>query len=178
MSKISGGSLAVLLLVAISTGGYSSLLSHRLDLARRQSAEQQKTLAQQAKLITSLRTDDARNRALMAEQQRRAAAAAAGEIYQRKYREAIKNDECARRAAPGAVLGILRGTDTAAASADHPVAPESVFKNVRNQRCMVKHGATLAVMHWHCKWLYQPVLAVALNQWRMEVIKAKMNFMN
>ena len=50
MSKISGGSLAVLLLVAISTGGYSSLLSHRLDLARRQSAEQQKTLAQRGKV--------------------------------------------------------------------------------------------------------------------------------
>ncbi|MEL5224419.1 DUF2570 family protein [Serratia nevei] len=124
MSKISGGSLAVLLLVAISLGGYSSLLSHRLDLARRQSAEQQKTLAQQAKLITSLRTDDARNRALMAEQQRREQQLRQqGEIDQRKYREAIKNDECARRAAPGAVLGILRGTDTAAASADHPVAP-------------------------------------------------------
>ncbi len=124
MSKISGGSLAVLLLVAISLGGYSSLLSHRLDLARRQSAEQQKTLAQQAKLITSLRTDDARNRALMAEQQRREQQLRQqGEIYQRKYREAIKNDECARRSAPGAVLGILRGTDTAAASADHPVAP-------------------------------------------------------
>lgn len=124
MSKISGGSLAVLLLVAISLGGYSSLLSHRLDLARRQSAEQQKTLTQQAKLITSLRTDDARNRALMAEQQRREQQLRQqGEIYQRKYREAIKNDECARRSAPGAVLGILRGTDTAAASADHPVAP-------------------------------------------------------
>lgn len=124
MSKISGGSLAVLLLVAISLGGYSSLLSHRLDLARRQSAEQQKTLAQQAKLITSLRTDDARNRALMAEQQRREQQLRQqGEIYQRKYREAIKNDECARRAVPGAVLGILRGTDTAAASAYHPVAP-------------------------------------------------------
>lgn len=124
MSKISGGSLAVLLLVAISLGGYSSLLSHRLDLARRQSAKQQKTLTQQAKLITSLRTDDARNRALMAEQQRRVQQLRQqGEIYQRKYREAIKNDECARRSAPGAVLGILRGTDTAAASADHPVAP-------------------------------------------------------
>ncbi|HFK4650144.1 TPA: DUF2570 family protein [Serratia marcescens] len=117
MSKISGGSLAVMLLVAISLGGYSSLLSHRLDLARRQSAEQQKTLAQQAKLITSLRTDDARNRALMAEQQRREQQLRQqGEIYQRKYREAIKNDECARRAAPGAVLGILRGTDTAGAA--------------------------------------------------------------
>ncbi|TXE64563.1 DUF2570 family protein [Serratia nematodiphila] len=124
LQKLTQGGVVLLLLVAISLGGYSSLLSHRLDLATRQSAEQQKTLAQQAKLITSLRTDDARNRALMAEQQRREQQLRQqGEIYQRKYREAIKNDECARRAAPGAVLGILRGTDTAAASADYPVTP-------------------------------------------------------
>jgi predicted Holliday junction resolvase-like endonuclease len=124
LQKLTQGGLVILLLVAISLGGYSSLLSHRLDLARRQSAEQQKTLAQQAKLITSLRTDDARNRAMMAEQQRREQQLRQrGEIYQRKYREAIQNDECSRRAAPVAVLDLLRGTDTAAASADHPVAP-------------------------------------------------------
>ncbi len=110
MSKISGGSLAVLLLVAISLlGGYSSLLSHRLDLARRQSAEQQKVLAQQAKLITSLRADDARSRALMAEQQRREQQLRQqGEIYQRKYREAIKNDACAGQPMPAAVVELLQ----------------------------------------------------------------------
>lgn len=123
LQKLTQGGVVLLLLVAISLGGYSSLLSHRLDLARRQSAELQKTLAQQAKLITSLRTDDARNRALMAEQQRREQQLRQqGEIYQRKYREAIKNDECARRTAPGAVIGILRGTDTNAASANRHVA--------------------------------------------------------
>ncbi len=78
MSKIAGGSLAFLLLAAICLGGYSSLLSHRLELARQQVAEQKKTLAQQAGLITTLRADDASNRAMMAEQQRRAAAAPAG----------------------------------------------------------------------------------------------------
>lgn len=123
LQKLTQGGVVLLLLVAISLGGYSSLLSHRLELARKQSAEQQKTLAQQAKLITSLRTDDARNRALMAEQQRREQQLRQqGEIYQRKYREAIKNDECARRTAPGAVIGILRGTDTNAASANRPAA--------------------------------------------------------
>ncbi|MEY8186373.1 hypothetical protein AB9C95_15375, partial [Serratia marcescens] len=70
MSKIAGGSLALLLLVAICLGGYSSLLSNRLALARQQTVEQQKTLAQQAGLIATLRADDARNRAMMAEQQR------------------------------------------------------------------------------------------------------------
>ncbi|MBH2781765.1 DUF2570 family protein [Serratia marcescens] len=124
LQKLTQGSLVLLLLVAISLGGYSSLLSHRLDLARKQSAEQQKTLAQQAGLITSLRADDARSRAMMAEQQRREQQLRQqGEIYQRKYQDAIKNDECARRAAPGAVLGLLRGTDTIAASADRAVTP-------------------------------------------------------
>ncbi|MGQ6082876.1 hypothetical protein ACUNHE_19650 [Serratia sp. IR-2025] len=124
MNKIAGSSLAILLLVAICLGGYSSLLSHRLELARQQVAEQQKTLAQQAGLITTLRADDARNRAMMAEQQRREQQLRQrGEIYQRKYQDAIKNDECARRTAPGAVLGLLRGTDTAAAGADRAASP-------------------------------------------------------
>ncbi|WP_440494736.1 hypothetical protein [Serratia sarumanii] len=124
MSKIAGSSLALLLLVAICLGGYSSLLSHRLELARQQVAEQKKTLAQQAGLITTLRADDARNRAMMAEQQRREQQLRQqGENYQRKYQDAIKNDECARRTAPGAVIGLLRGTDTAAAGSDRAVTP-------------------------------------------------------
>ncbi|EPN9502472.1 TPA: DUF2570 domain-containing protein [Serratia marcescens] len=124
LSKLAGGGMPLLLLASICLGGYSSLLSHRLELARQQVAEQQKTLAQQAKLITSLRTDDARNRALMAEQQRREQQLRQqGEIYQRKYLDAIKNDECARHAAPVAVLDILRGKDTAATGVDRSVAP-------------------------------------------------------
>lgn len=122
--KLAGGGMLLLLVTAICLGGYSSLLSHRLDLARQQVAEQKKTLAQQAGLITTLRADDARNRAMMAEQQRREQQLRQqGENYQRKYREAIQNDECARRAAPGAVLGLLRGTDTTAAGAARAVSP-------------------------------------------------------
>ncbi|HGM6996142.1 DUF2570 family protein [Serratia marcescens] len=124
MSKIAGGSLALLLLVAICLGGYSSLLSHRLQLARQQAAEQQKALAQQAGLIATLQTQDAQNRALMAaQQQREQQLRQQGENYQRKYREAIQNDECSRRAAPPAVLGLLRGTDTTTAGATGVVAP-------------------------------------------------------
>ncbi|HGE8395094.1 TPA: hypothetical protein ACGD7Y_002422 [Serratia marcescens] len=122
-SRLTSGGMLLLLVASICLGGYSSLLSHRLELARQQVAEQQKTLAQQAGLITTLRADDARNRAMMAEQQRREQQLRQqGENYQRKYREAIQNDECARRAAPGAVLGLLRGTDTAA-GADRAVSP-------------------------------------------------------
>ncbi|HGM5575423.1 TPA: hypothetical protein ACKP2S_002180 [Serratia marcescens] len=124
LSKLASGGMLLLLVASICLGGYSSLLSHRLELARQQVAEQQKTLAQQAKLITSLRTDDARNRALMAEQQRREQQLRQqGETYQRMYREAIKNDECSRRAAPPAVIGLLRGKDTGTTGAYRSVAP-------------------------------------------------------
>ncbi|CVD99292.1 Protein of uncharacterised function (DUF2570) [Serratia marcescens] len=124
MNKIAGGSLVLLLLAATCLGGYSLLLSHRLELARQQVAEQKKTLAQQTGLITTLRADDARNRAMMAEQQRREQQLRQqGENYQRKYQDAIKNDECARRTAPGAVLGLLRGTDTTAAGTARAVSP-------------------------------------------------------
>ncbi|BEM41780.1 hypothetical protein SME13J_03990 [Serratia marcescens] len=124
ISKLAGGGMLLLLVTAICLGGYSSLLSHRLALARLQTAEQEKTLAQQAGLITTLRADNSRNRAMMAEQQRREQQLRQqGENYQRKYREATKNDECANRVAPGAVLGLLRGTDTTAAGAARAVTP-------------------------------------------------------
>ncbi|MBY4850897.1 hypothetical protein L8N14_001470 [Serratia marcescens] len=124
LQKLASGGMLLLLVASICLGGYSSLLSHRLELARQQVAEQKKTLAQQSGLITTLRADDARNRAMMAEQQRREQQLRQqGENYQRKYQDAIKNDECARRTAPGAVLDLLRGTDTTAAGAARAVSP-------------------------------------------------------
>ncbi|MGI0465457.1 hypothetical protein [Serratia ureilytica] len=111
MSKIAGGSLALLLLVAICLGGYSSLLSHRLQLARQQAAEQQKALAQQAGLIATLQTQDAQNRALMAaQQQREQQLRQQHDTAQRKYREAIKNDPCAGQLLPAVVLELLHAT--------------------------------------------------------------------
>ncbi|ALL37795.1 DUF2570 domain-containing protein [Serratia marcescens] len=124
LQKLMQGGLVLLLLVAICLGGYSSLLSHRLALARQQVADQEKTLAQQAGLITTLRADDARNRAMMVEQQRREyQLRQRGEIYQRKYQDAIKNDECARGRAPDAVLGLLLGTDATATETHRLAAP-------------------------------------------------------
>ncbi|MEG7418080.1 hypothetical protein V6E00_24860 [Serratia marcescens] len=124
ISKLVGGGMLLLLVASICLGGYSSLLSHRLALARLQTAEQEKTLAQQAGLITTLRADNSRNRAMMAEQQRREQQLRQqGENYQRKYREAIQNDECSRRVAPSAVIVLLRGTDTAAAGPARAVTP-------------------------------------------------------
>lgn len=124
ISKLTGGGMLLLLVVSICLGGYSSLLSHRLELARQQSAEQQKTLAQQAGLIATLQTQDAQNRALMAAQQRQEQQLRQqADIYQRKYRDAIKNDECANRAAPDAVLDLMHQPGGTATSADHPVTP-------------------------------------------------------
>ncbi|WP_193152064.1 hypothetical protein [Serratia marcescens] len=115
-----------LLLVALIVAGRLAFYFHsNAVMAGELVKQQEKTLAQQAGLITTLRTDDARNRAMMAKQQRREQQLRQqGENYQRKYQDAIKNDECARRTAPGAVLGLLRGTDTtAAAGADRAVSP-------------------------------------------------------
>ncbi|HGM4942375.1 TPA: DUF2570 family protein [Serratia marcescens] len=124
MSKIAGGSLVLLLLVAICLGGYSSLLSHRLQLARQQAAEQQKALAQQAGLIATLQTQDAQNRALMAaQQQREQQLRQQHDTAQRKYREAIKNDPCAGQPLPTAVLELLRPAIGTTPGAVNPPSP-------------------------------------------------------
>ncbi|CAI0893975.1 phage lysis regulatory protein, LysB family [Serratia marcescens] len=124
MSKIAGGSLVLLLLVAICLGGYSSLLSHRLQLARQQAAEQQKALAQQAGLIATLQTQDAQNRALMAaQQQREQQLRQQHDTAQRKYREAIKNDPCAGQPLPAAVLELLRPATGTTPGAANPPPP-------------------------------------------------------
>ncbi|QNQ52318.1 DUF2570 family protein [Serratia liquefaciens] len=124
LSKLAGGGMLLLLVVSICLGGYSSLLSHRLELARQQVAEQKKTLAQQAELIATMQAQDARNRKLMAEQQQREQQLRQrGEIYQRKYQDAIKNNKCAAERMPDAVLELLRGTDTNAASANSSATP-------------------------------------------------------
>ncbi|MGP2827146.1 hypothetical protein [Serratia marcescens] len=114
-----------LLLVALIVAGRQAFYFHSNAVkAGEQVKQQEKTLAQQTGLIATLRADDARNRAMMAEQQRREQhLRQQGENYQRKYREAIQNDECSRRTAPPAVLGLLRGTDTTDAGAARAVSP-------------------------------------------------------
>ncbi|CAI1137235.1 DUF2570 domain-containing protein [Serratia proteamaculans] len=109
LAKLSGTGMLLLLVVSICLGGYSSRLSQWLELARQQNAEQEKTLVQQAGLIATLKTQDAQNRALMAaQQQQEHQLRLQADIYQRKYREAIKNDNCAAERMPDAVLELLR----------------------------------------------------------------------
>lgn len=124
LQRVTQGGLLLLLLVSICLGGYSSLLSHRLELARQQAAEQQNTLAHQAGLIGTLQTQDAQNRALMAaQQQQEQQLRQQSDIYQRKYRDEIKNNKCAAERMPGAVLELLRGADTNAAGTNNSVTP-------------------------------------------------------
>lgn len=123
LSRLVQGGWLLLLVAAICLGGYSSLLSHRLELVQQQAGEQQKTLAQQAGLIATLQIQDAQNRALMAaQQQQEQQLRQQSDVYQRKYREAIKNDACAGQPMPDAVIELLRPT-AAGSSAGGAVAP-------------------------------------------------------
>ena len=124
LTKLAGSGLLIMLVVSICLGGYSSLLSHRLEMTRQQNTEQQKMLDQQAGLIAALQTQDTQNRALMAaQQQQEQQLRQQADIYQRKYRDAIKNDECASRIAPGAVLDLMHQSESAASRDDYPVTP-------------------------------------------------------
>lgn len=114
-----------LMLVALIVAGRLAFYFHGNAVkAGEQVKQQEKTLAQQSGLITTLRADDARNRKLMDEQQQREQQLRQrGEIYRRKYQYAIKNNKCAAERMPDAVLDLLRGTGTNAASANSPVTP-------------------------------------------------------
>lgn len=119
--KLAASALAGWLIILLSVTAWSFHASYQQ--AKQLIDLQKDGLAQQQELITILYADDARNRTLMAEQQQREQLLRQqGEIYQREYRNAIKNDTCARTAAPDAVLGILRGT-TSISNQDSPAAP-------------------------------------------------------
>lgn len=113
-----------LLLVALIVAGRLAFYFHSNAVrAGEQVKQQEKTLAQQAELLTTLRADDARNRTMIAEQQRREQQLRQqNESYQRKYREAIKNDACAGQPMPAAVVELLQQNATGT-PASRPVTP-------------------------------------------------------
>jgi uncharacterized protein HemX len=123
LQKLTNGGLLLLLVVSICLGGYSSLLSHRLELARQQVEEQKKTLAQQSGLIATMQEQDARNRTLMAEQQKNnQQLRQQGETYQRKLHDALKSDKCGNSPMPAAVIDLLQQS-AGTATTNHPVTP-------------------------------------------------------
>ncbi len=84
---------------------------------------QEKTLAQQSGLISTLQAQDRKNRALAAEQQQREQQLRQqGERYQRALREALKNDKCGNSPMPAAVVELLQ-QNAAGTAASRPVAP-------------------------------------------------------
>lgn len=123
LAKLSCAGMLFLLMVSICLYGYSSSLSHRLELLRQLSAEQEKTLAQKSGLITTLRTNDARNRVMIAEQQRREQQLRQqGETYQRKFRDALKSDKCGNSFMPAPVIELLQQSSANSATSS-VVAP-------------------------------------------------------
>uniref|UniRef100_UPI0035C69D73 hypothetical protein n=1 Tax=Serratia quinivorans TaxID=137545 RepID=UPI0035C69D73 len=124
LQKLTRGGLVLLLLVSICLGGYITLLSHRLELARKQGAEQERMLAQQSGLIATMQEQDARNRTLMAEQQKNnQQLRQQRETYQRKLRDALKSDKCGNSPMPAAALDLLQQNAATGTAAGRTVAP-------------------------------------------------------
>ncbi|MGQ5745387.1 hypothetical protein ACUNJC_25765 [Serratia sp. IR-2025] len=113
-----------LLLVALIVAGRLAFYFHSNAVqAGEQVKQQEKTLAQQAGLISTLQKQDAQNRVLMAEQQQREhLLRQQHNTAQRKYREAIKNDPCAAQPMPAAVVELLQ-QNAAGTPANRPVTP-------------------------------------------------------
>ncbi|MBC3230740.1 DUF2570 family protein [Serratia fonticola] len=127
MSWLSGwknAALLGLLVTAIILALNGATLSSRLDLARETVSKQGKLLEQQTALIGVMQASDASNRALMAaqlqnEQQLRQQATA----NERKLLDAIKDDDCAKRDMPGAVVELLQPDTKSGTAAAGPASP-------------------------------------------------------
>ncbi|HEI9781132.1 hypothetical protein PTR13_04140 [Serratia bockelmannii] len=84
---------------------------------------QEKMLAQQSGLISTLQAQDRKNRALAAEQQQREQLLRQREeTYQRKLRDALKGSKCGSSPMPAAVVELLQQNATGT-PANRPVTP-------------------------------------------------------
>jgi Na+-transporting NADH:ubiquinone oxidoreductase subunit NqrC len=116
--------IGLLLVAVVAVGKIASYYRDSYRQEQRQTAELQKSLAQQAGLIAMLQTQDVQNRALMAaQQQREQQLRQQSDNYQRKYSEAIQSNKCAAERVPSAVIDILRHGDTTSTAADSVIAP-------------------------------------------------------
>ncbi|EME9755954.1 TPA: DUF2570 domain-containing protein [Serratia marcescens] len=117
---IIAGVLLVAVMAACWVASYYQGKSERLGIEVRQ---QEKTLAQQSGLISSLQAQDRKNRALAAEQQQREQQLRQREeTYQRKLRDALKGSKCGNSPMPSAVVELLQ-QNAAGTAANRPVAP-------------------------------------------------------
>ncbi|MBH2881875.1 DUF2570 family protein [Serratia ureilytica] len=91
--------------------------------AGEQVKQQEKTLAKQSGLISTLQAQDRKNRALAAEQQQREQQLRQqGETYQRKLRDALKGSKCGNSPMPAAVVELLQ-QNASGTPASRPVTP-------------------------------------------------------
>lgn len=99
-----------LLLVALIVAGRLAFYFHSNAVrAGEQVKQQEKTLAQQSGLISTLKAQDRKNRALAAEQQQREQLLRQREeIDQRKLRDALKGSKCGNSPMPTAVVELLQ----------------------------------------------------------------------
>lgn len=113
-----------LLLVALIVAGRLVVYFHGNAVAAGEQVKQQeKTLAQQSGLISTLQEQDRKNRALAAEQQQREQQLRQqGETYQRKLRDALKSDKCGNSPMPAAVIDLLQQNSTGTTE-NHSVTP-------------------------------------------------------
>ncbi|EQA5356117.1 hypothetical protein [Serratia marcescens] len=113
-----------LLLVALIVAGILAFYFHGNAVrAGEQVKQQEKALAQQSGLISTLQAQDRKNRALAAEQQQREQLLRQREeTYQRKLRDALKGSKCGNSPMPAAVVELLQ-QNAASTAANSPTPP-------------------------------------------------------
>ncbi|TXE47874.1 DUF2570 domain-containing protein [Serratia bockelmannii] len=117
---IIGAASIVLVSVLCAVVNYYHDKSERLASEVKQ---QEKTLAQQSGLISSLQAQDRKNRALAAEQQQREQLLRQREeTYQRKLRDALKGSKCGISPMPAAVVELLQ-QNAAGTAASRSITP-------------------------------------------------------
>ncbi|ENY0908257.1 DUF2570 family protein [Serratia marcescens] len=115
--------IGLLLVALIVAGRLAFYFNSNAVKAGEQVKQQEKTLAQQSGLISTLQAQDRKNRALAAEQQQREQQLRQREeTYQRKLRDALKGSKCGNSPMPAAVVELLQ-QNAASTAANRPVAP-------------------------------------------------------
>ncbi|WP_241167856.1 MULTISPECIES: hypothetical protein [Serratia] len=123
MSKSMGAVVLVFFLITIGLAQLAFYFHSNAVQAGEQVKQQEKTLAQQSGLISTLQAQDRKNRALAAEQQQREQLLRQREeTYQRKLRDALKGSKCGNSPMPAAVVELLQ-QNAAGTAANRPVAP-------------------------------------------------------
>ncbi|WP_060431941.1 DUF2570 domain-containing protein [Serratia marcescens] len=123
MSKSMGTIVLVFLLISIALAQLAFYFHGNAVKAGEQVKQQEKTLAQQSGLISTLQAQDRKNRALAAEQQQREQLLRQREeTYQRKLRDALKGSKCGNSPMPAAVVELLQ-QNAASATASRSVTP-------------------------------------------------------